>query len=243
MKLVDRLPAACGDQSTSTARCGRRSSSICISNAFKFTFEGEIEVSLRQSRRIGRAHRARHGHGHSCRRDSASVRTLPSRKGRARALLRGERHRSRARAGAGQAARRQRCASRARSTAAAASSCRFRSARRTCLPIASRPRARLASTGLRPEAYVEEVSAVAPGRANACGSRKSGTAVCGTAARPSRPPAATARARNAFCSPTTTPTCASTCGAADAERLRRRGCCRWLGRSAMRRKRASRISC
>ena len=56
-----------------------------LSNAFKFTFEGEIEVCAATSRHRRPADGARHRHGYPGRGVAAPVRALPPRQGRARA--------------------------------------------------------------------------------------------------------------------------------------------------------------
>ena len=59
-----RLPAAWRSRCSWTGRCGRRSSSTSLSNAFKFTFEGGIAVTVRQAGRVGGLAGAGHRHGH-----------------------------------------------------------------------------------------------------------------------------------------------------------------------------------
>ena len=56
-----------------------------LSNAFKFTFEGEIAVTLRAVGTQRRAAGARHRHGHPRRGDAPAVRAVPPRRERARA--------------------------------------------------------------------------------------------------------------------------------------------------------------
>ncbi len=129
-----------------------------LSNAFKFTFEGEIAVALSDLRRrpLGRARRARHRRRHSGDRAAAPVRALPPRRGPAEPHARRLGHRPRAGAGAGEAARRRRSGSRARWARARPSPSPSRSARRTCRRANRRgTRARVAPS-LRAEAYVEE---------------------------------------------------------------------------------------
>ena len=77
-----------------------------VSNAFKFTFEGEIRVALRHEGADAVLHRRRHRDGHRPGRALRAVRALPARARRALAHARGQRHRARARPGAGAAARR-----------------------------------------------------------------------------------------------------------------------------------------
>ena len=52
-----------------------------VSNAFKFTLEGEIEVSLEQGGGWGKARRPRHRHGHLRGAASAHLRPVPPRRG------------------------------------------------------------------------------------------------------------------------------------------------------------------
>ena len=77
-----------------------------VSNAFKFTFEGEIRVDAAPRGRRRGAHRRRHRHGHRRGRARRAVRALPARARRALAHARGQRHRARARPGARAPARR-----------------------------------------------------------------------------------------------------------------------------------------
>ena len=79
-----------------------------LSNAFKFTFEGEIAVTLRQAGRRRRAAGAGHRHGHPGRGDAPAVRAVPPGRERTGPDARGQRHRAGPGAGAGQAARRRR---------------------------------------------------------------------------------------------------------------------------------------
>jgi signal transduction histidine kinase len=79
-----------------------------LANAFKFTFEGEIAVTLRQVDDRAELGGSRHRHGHSRRRDAAPVRALSPRQQCARPHPRRQRHRAGAGAGTGQAARRKR---------------------------------------------------------------------------------------------------------------------------------------
>ena len=79
-----------------------------LSNAFKFTFEGAIAVTLRDAGRPRRARPSRDtGHRHRRGRAAAALRALPPRRGRASRTHEGIGHRPRARAGAGAAARRR----------------------------------------------------------------------------------------------------------------------------------------
>ena len=81
-----------------------------LSNALKFTFDGEIAIKIRPTA-DGKAVEvcgARHRHRHPGGRAAAPVRALPSRRGRARPKHRGQRHRPGAGAGAGPAAWRRR---------------------------------------------------------------------------------------------------------------------------------------
>ena len=77
----------CRSRSTSIATCGRRSFSTCVSNAFKYTFEGEIAVELGAAagRRRGRAVACATPARHRGRGDAAAVRALPPGGGGARA--------------------------------------------------------------------------------------------------------------------------------------------------------------
>ena len=95
-------------RSTSIGRCGRRSSSTCVSNAFKFTLEGSITVRLRRrdAERGSRGHRHRDGHRRV--RAAAHLRSLSPRRGGEEPHARGDRDRPRAGAGAGEDARRRR---------------------------------------------------------------------------------------------------------------------------------------
>ena len=77
-----------------------------LSNAFKFTFEGEIAVSLRQAGRCCRTAGAGHRHRHPGRGDAPAVRAVPPGRERTGPDARGQRHRPGPGAGTGQAARR-----------------------------------------------------------------------------------------------------------------------------------------
>ena len=77
-----------------------------LSNAFKFTFEGEIAVSLRQAGRRRRTAGAGHRHGHPRRGDAPAVRAVPPGRERTGPDPRGQRDRAGPGAGTGQAARR-----------------------------------------------------------------------------------------------------------------------------------------
>ena len=79
-----------------------------VSNAFKFTFEGEIRVALRRDGADAVLTRLRHRHRDRRRRALEPVRALQARARRALAHARGQRHRPRARAGARAPARRRR---------------------------------------------------------------------------------------------------------------------------------------
>ncbi len=79
-----------------------------LSNAFKFTFTGGIEVSLRNAGTGVELEGPRYRNGHSCPRTPSTFRALSSRPGRSRSLVRRQRDRARAGAGVGQTARRRR---------------------------------------------------------------------------------------------------------------------------------------
>ena len=79
-----------------------------LSNAFKFTFEGEIRVAAALARRSRRAARHRHRRRHSRGRPAADVRAFPPRQAQSSPHARRHRHRPGARAGAGPPARRRR---------------------------------------------------------------------------------------------------------------------------------------
>ena len=74
-----------------------------LSNAFKFTFEGQITVELRGRRRSRRAARRRYRRRHPRGRPAAHVRAVPPRQAQSRAHARRHRHRTGAGAGAGPA--------------------------------------------------------------------------------------------------------------------------------------------
>ncbi len=79
-----------------------------VSNAFKFTFEGEIRVALRRDGADAVLSVSDTGTGIAADELDEPVRALQARARRALAHPRGQRHRARARAGAGAPARRQR---------------------------------------------------------------------------------------------------------------------------------------
>ena len=178
-----------------------------ISNAFKFTFEGEIDVALepcagqlrRPSSQCATPARA------SRRRNAAPVRALPSRGRRARAHARGNGHRPGAGAGAGEAAWRQYL--RAKRTGARKHVHGTHSVRNRA-PAAGAGRSRhptMASTATRAEAYVDEALGWLPldGERSHC-RQASARDFAGWRSMTQRPRAAEC------CWPTTMPTCGTT---------------------------------
>ena len=175
-----------------------------VSNAFKFTFEGEIEVSVAPAHRG--TDRARHRHGHSGGRDPAPVRAFPPRQGRARTFLRGQRHRSRAGAGAGEAAWRHRAGrKRGRPRQPLHRLNPARQGASACRPHRGRAHARLDRAAA--EAYVEEALRWLPERQPAADELRASSR---RQFERQPPPAGASSA--ASCSPTTMPTCAIMCG-------------------------------
>ena len=171
-----RLRAARRAGRTSTARCGRRSSSTCSPTPSSSRSRARSRVTLRDARRARRARGARHRHRHPGGRAAAHLRALPSRARATRgAHPRGHGHRPRARAGAGPAARRRR--SRAESTLGHGqrrSRSASRSGRRTCRRSASETRAVAASAldGASAPAFVEEALRWLPERPTAPDGRR-----------------------------------------------------------------------
>ena len=78
-----------------------------LSNAFKFTFAGEIEVSCRADGAYARGYSPGYRHGHSRARTAAHLRALSPRGQHKKPDARRDRHRPRAREGAREAARRR----------------------------------------------------------------------------------------------------------------------------------------
>ena len=183
-----------------------------LSNAFKFTLEGEIAVALAARRRSRRARRSRDtGTGIPAARAAAPVRALPPRRGRTGRTHEGTRHRPGAGAGAGQAARRLGAAPRARSgagTHASRVASRSGTAHLPAERVGTAPPRRASPRRAR-RAYVEEALRWLP---DAAGDADAGPALTlarrrtTVAGRQAAPPAS----GRACCSPTTTPTCATT---------------------------------
>ena len=205
-----------------------------LSNAFKFTFEGEIGVSLRRARRRTCELDVRDtGHRHPGGRAAAPVRALPPRRGRARAHLRGH-------AASGWRWCRSWCKLHG-GTVRGRERARARHARFiVTMPLGS---AHLPADRIerRPRAGVDRPAAARPSSRRRCaGCRRARR--CGetfehrTAARAPTAAGGDEPAR-ASCSPTTTPTCATTCARLLRGRLRGRGGRGRRGRRSTRRAR------
>ena len=181
-----------------------------LSNAFKFTFEGEIAVALRAGGR--RASSSRCATPASASRPSELPHLFERFhrvRRRARAHARGHRHRARAGAGAGPAARRRASRSRARWARGTTFTVAIPLGHGAPAGRAHRRRGTLASH--RPGAaapYVEEALRWLPERRGAGDGRRATRAPVGPRLGATRSPQRPAPASS---SPTTTPTCATTC--------------------------------
>ena len=203
-----------------------------LSNAFKFTFEGEIARPRCDGRRRSRASWA------CATPDGIPAEELPHLferfhrvEGARGRTHEGTGHRPRAGAGARQAARRHRRRSRARPAGARLHGERSGRERVTCLPSGSDRCERPRPPRPEPLAFVEEATALAPGGARP---RRSEKTPFGVGAGPVPGRGVCLRPRSS--SPTTTPTC----GATSTRLLRRTREGRRRSRTARRRWRRSR---
>ncbi len=134
-----------------------------VSNAFKFTLEGEIRVGLQRVDSCRGAHRAGHRQRNPAGRTAVRVRPVPPRDRNARTHARGHRHRPGSGPRAGQAARRHRVAQTANSSAAARSPSPCRSGRRISRAEGPTARRRRHNRAWSRDAFVEEAMRWLPG--------------------------------------------------------------------------------